>query len=519
MGVAAVSLGLLCVSAAVCLGLAVGREAPVSGEPVTVFSAVRGLSDSEESVRVRNAVLSWWKSGLGVREVVLVVEDERARCMELLGDVARCLEGRECVAEEIGRPRINCVWGLVHEVATTSRMLFVSSDVVLVDGLGDAVREAETELAGESFVLVGRRTDVFVGENQVVPELGNSNDFWRKELKMMASQKGIVHSDFGLDYWVYHRENICTDCGDVRSEKGEKVVFPGFIIGLLQWDNYLLSEFIRHERIATIDASERVLAVHQDKRDLVPQKERMFSSYNRRLRRGISRKQMWFGNLNNTDYRFANGKIVPVRNRPEEIPILLAKTISSKFVTFLVPVWESDIEASMKWIEMAKELSLNNVLLIPMDMHASVALESAAITLQKSMAYSKELGLTQLEFVLSFLEAGMNYEFQPFLMHPETRLARNPLPSLYGYTKRATVRIAQDTNGPGLFFGSFFKKPGLKFMQEFRSCFLDGNSHSVDTFAFWSSIKKCLSIQCGASRSKNPEYSCLYLPKKEFLSL
>jgi hypothetical protein len=185
----------------------------------------------------RNAIKSWTLLRPQC-EILLLGDDEgTADAAEEFGvrhipQVAR---------NELGTPLLNDMFETAQTLGGHDLCCFVNADIILMDDFIEAVQRVAT--CKNYFLMAGRPWDVRINE-----PLGFESS-WAESLRMRAASQGKLRSTAAIDYFVFRRGVW----GDI----------PPFAIGRPGYDNWLLYR-ARSRKAAVIDATENVMAVHQN---------------------------------------------------------------------------------------------------------------------------------------------------------------------------------------------------------------------------------------------------------------
>jgi hypothetical protein len=141
-----------------------------------------------------------------------------------------------------GTPLLSDLFEKAHTVASHNVLCYANADMMLLGDFMWAVQQVACWR--DHFLMVGRRTNVDLDE----PAIYESPD---QEARLLAlvSRQGQMASPDWIDYFVFSRDLVTG--------------FPPFAIGRPCWDNWFLWK-ARNSNIALVDASEVVLAVHQN---------------------------------------------------------------------------------------------------------------------------------------------------------------------------------------------------------------------------------------------------------------
>jgi len=204
---------------------------------ITLFAIPKPMEGEFERLQ-ENAVGSWIRLGFGVE--VLLFGGERG-----VDAFARRL-GLDHIAEvartEFGTPRVDDLFTQAEGLATQDLIGYINADIILGRNFLDAVRVLTA--VERPFLAVGRRWDLEVAET-----IDYSDPGWEERLRSRVEAKGSLHSETGIDYFIYPR--------------GFWGRIPPFAIGRTMWDNWLILD-ARRRRAMVIDATESIWVVHQN---------------------------------------------------------------------------------------------------------------------------------------------------------------------------------------------------------------------------------------------------------------
>ena len=203
---------------------------------LTIFTAPKPFTNPHVNLIQRNAVKAWTR--LGDVEVILIGDEpgipETAKELGVT-NIPRV------VRDEQGVPLVSSVMEIGHAASDSPMLCYANADMILMSDLVAAARNAARQ-AGD-FLLVGQRWNLGMTE-----PFDFSGD-WEMRLRNEVSQRGVLFSPWGIDYFVFPRHLYSG--------------VPDFTIGRVAWDNWM----VYHARATfgmAIDASQDVLAVHQN---------------------------------------------------------------------------------------------------------------------------------------------------------------------------------------------------------------------------------------------------------------
>jgi hypothetical protein len=141
---------------------------------------------------------------------------------------------------EFGTPLVSSIFSRARELASYDVLCYVNADIILMRDFVAAIEKVTQLLAGQQFLLIGRKRNVDLTEL-----LDFERPDWDTKLRNLVKAQGrFVTSD--SDYFVFPK-NMYRDV-------------PRFAIGRCYWSPWFVSE-ARKRDIPVIDATAVVLAV------------------------------------------------------------------------------------------------------------------------------------------------------------------------------------------------------------------------------------------------------------------
>jgi len=186
----------------------------------------------------RNAISQWVRLR-PTPEIILFGNEEGT--LEIAQELS-LRQVSEVKRNEYGTPLLSDLFAQAHALASYDILCYANADMMLLgDFMGAVQRVAAWR---DRFLMVGRRTNVELDE----PAIYDSSER-EARLRDLVSQRGQLVGPSAIDYFVFPR--------------GLFPMFPPFAIGRPVWDNWFLWK-ARNSKMALVDASEVVLAVHQN---------------------------------------------------------------------------------------------------------------------------------------------------------------------------------------------------------------------------------------------------------------
>lgn len=205
---------------------------------LTIFSCPKPFTNPRIALIQRNAIRSW--TFLQPRPEIILFGDEDGTA-----EICKSLALRQVphvARNEFKTPLVNDIFNKAQELASTNLLCYVNADIILMSNFMKALLRVMKWR--KKFLMIGRRWDMDVNE-----QIDFRNPRWEESLLERLKEKGTMHSEEGIDYFVF--------------TKGLFMELPPFALGRTAWDNYLVYK-ARAMRAPVIDASEKVIAIHQN---------------------------------------------------------------------------------------------------------------------------------------------------------------------------------------------------------------------------------------------------------------
>lgn len=186
----------------------------------------------------RNAIRSWTRLRPACQVLLLGNEPGTDEAASELGVEVYA----EIELNELGTPLLHSAFEAARAHAQHALLCYVNADIILLSDFVEAVRTVSS--ARRRFLMVGRRCNLDVRDG--LPMAGAT---WEAELRERARREGTLYGPDGIDYFVFPKETL--------------VALPPFAVGRPAWDNWMIYD-ARRRRIAVVDATRSVLAVHQN---------------------------------------------------------------------------------------------------------------------------------------------------------------------------------------------------------------------------------------------------------------
>lgn len=203
---------------------------------VTFFTTPKAFAGHFGIIQ-RNAIASWQRLSLRPRIILFGDEPGTAELARELGlehvPTVRCNERRT--------PLISDMFEQAQALSSTSWVCYLNADIVLLEDFCSAFKMLPQD---RQLLAIGRRWDFEVQEplDFFAPQ-------WEPAFAELVRCKGQLHSNSGIDYFIFKRNSI----RDI----------PDFAVGRPGWDNWLLWH-ARAQGIGIVDATRVITAVHQE---------------------------------------------------------------------------------------------------------------------------------------------------------------------------------------------------------------------------------------------------------------
>lgn len=186
----------------------------------------------------RNALRSWARLAPDVQVIVCGDEPGCAAVAEEIGAERTGAVERNAY----GTPLLNDAFAKAEAAARHEVLAYANADIVLLDDLVASVRR----VAMKRWLMIGRRVDL-----DVTRALSNADLEPPGGIRRWARREGSMHGCGGMDYFVWPRGARLCD-------------LPELAVGRPGWDNYFVWRARYERRLPVIDASQSVLAIHQN---------------------------------------------------------------------------------------------------------------------------------------------------------------------------------------------------------------------------------------------------------------
>lgn len=199
-----------------------------------IFSTCKPFEGIYDAIQ-KNAIRSWAK----IAPVMLLGDEPGVAGM---AKEIGCRHVKKIQRNKYGTPLLGPLFKQAARLSRESVLCYANADVILLDGILDAVQITQKYLS--SFLITGPRWTVDIGR-----EL-QFESRWYDKLAREVRGKGRQCQPTGLDYFIF--------TPDVYASK-----FKPIAIGRYSWDNWLVWR-AKRMGFSVVDATEVVMAIHQE---------------------------------------------------------------------------------------------------------------------------------------------------------------------------------------------------------------------------------------------------------------
>ncbi|EGD78605.1 hypothetical protein PTSG_11757 [Salpingoeca rosetta] len=228
---------------------------PLSSSQFSSPTALRHLQS--QSKRTLLALLSW--AVLGV-EIIAFANEDTCQVVHIAFQ-QRTYYGmftcRPILCRERGVPTLDCPFRDVKKRAKANTIMYSNSDVVYFPNLASTVHQIAGAF-GDAFFAVGKRIDLTLQatssfEDHFVAEAATCIEKNKECVHLLQAWQttlpgALNHDRNGIDFMLFPR--------DLR------FTVPKFMVGRIQWDQWLLLKMIVDPQVTTVEVSHVTLGLH-----------------------------------------------------------------------------------------------------------------------------------------------------------------------------------------------------------------------------------------------------------------
>jgi hypothetical protein len=200
---------------------------------ITFFTIPKPFNGIYDIIQ-KNAILSWQK--LTPKCEIIVFGDDPSVIQFANHIDVKCITNFK--SNEYGTPLLDDIWQSAKSISSNDTICYINSDIILFPDFAEKIRTIKFK----EFLIAGRRWDINIDE------LIDFKSDWVSTLKNMIEQKGLLHAETGVDYFLFPKF--------IMPE------MPPFAIGRGWWDNWLIHYF-RKNKIPVIDGT-NIMTIHQN---------------------------------------------------------------------------------------------------------------------------------------------------------------------------------------------------------------------------------------------------------------
>lgn len=229
---------------------------------LTIFSSPRPFTEKRyEKIQI-NALRSWRR--LQPSPAIILFGDEKhEQGIGMLTDSPVT----DIKRNRWGTPLVGDLLIKAQRMARTDFVAWVNTDIILLQDFMEAIKQVERQL--RQFLLIGAKWRLY-GDP---PDIDFSGD-WQRHIRKLCKHGGERQPRSGSNYQVFTNGLFRGHLYDRLEHRPEKhidgdfpIEYPPIAWGRIRMDTWLVWQALRRE-IPVIDATDVILAVHQDHRHL-----------------------------------------------------------------------------------------------------------------------------------------------------------------------------------------------------------------------------------------------------------
>eukprot|EP00039_Didymoeca_costata_P025103 m.12344 g.12344 ORF g.12344 m.12344 type:complete len:666 (+) comp4637_c0_seq2:382-2379(+) len=262
------------------------------------------------------------KSWLALTNTEVLLFGDEPVCKEFMAQVTayndtrvscHAIPCKRFVAGSNAIPTVDCLFESARKRAKHDLLMFSNVDILFFSDLSHTLTTLSKQTSSD-FFLVGKRRDLDVlpSYNMSTPLPSSFFDQvfqdddpkpWLQKLHQLSLQTAKNHPREGIDYMAF--------------PKAITPKIPQFLIGRIQWDNWVLLQAIVDPGIVTFEAGDVIQAVHINHGILKASHEKAGTKYNQKLAVYLPhpyvretkvhhRGTIWLGRLDEVDYNIVS---------------------------------------------------------------------------------------------------------------------------------------------------------------------------------------------------------------------
>lgn len=235
---------------------------------LTIFSSPRPFTEKRFEKIQMNALDSWLR--LKPRPAIILFGDERHE----LGIERLVAHGgivgwaKDVKRNQWGTPLVGDLLIKAQRMAQTDFVAWVNTDIILLQDFMEAIQQVEKVF--RQFLLIGAKWRLY-GEP---PEIDFTRDDWQRYVRKLRERNGERQPKSGSNYQVFtnglfrgHLYGCLRGRPKKHLHKDFPMEYPPVAFGRIRMDTWLVWQALRRG-IPVIDATDVILAVHQDHRHI-----------------------------------------------------------------------------------------------------------------------------------------------------------------------------------------------------------------------------------------------------------
>jgi len=200
---------------------------------ITFFTIPRPFNGIYEIIQ-KNAILSWQQI---IPKCEIFIYGDDPSVVSFANQIGVGYS-KTFKSNNYGTPLLDDIWNSAKTISSNDLVCYLNSDIILFSNFVEKIGTIKLK----KFLIAGRRWDIEI--NQCI----NFQSDWESSLKQLIEQKGSMHPETGVDYFLFPKYLLPE--------------MPPFAIGRAWWDNWLLYYFKKH-KIPIIDGT-NIMTVHQN---------------------------------------------------------------------------------------------------------------------------------------------------------------------------------------------------------------------------------------------------------------
>jgi hypothetical protein len=203
----------------------------------SIFTIPKSFSDPQINIIQRNAIKSWIY--FFPKSKIFLIGDDAG-----VAEVAKEFEIQHLPSvkkNNFGTPLLNSAFDLARQATQSEILIYANCDIVFLNDFTGIFKNLPLD---KEFLAAGRRWDLDIKQL-----LNFSDNQWGALLKKEIEKNGHLHSEAGIDYFIFKKESFKN--------------LPAFAVGRVGWDNWMIYE-ARNKKMPVIDITQATMVIHQN---------------------------------------------------------------------------------------------------------------------------------------------------------------------------------------------------------------------------------------------------------------